>query len=244
MALKNSELWHKIQKFSFDAPNASLSMSRRLARENSWSTAFANRVIDEYRKFTYLACISDQTVTPSDEVDQAWHLHLTYTRNYWDQFCGVILERALHHEPTRGGSDEDQKYERFYNDTLELYEKEFGHKPPMDIWPSADIRFSKAVRMKRIDTSQNWLIPKKLLLRPSAMAFMFLGSLTLAGCQVLGYQVSEEQIIIGGLILALFMVLIYLLTKVKRKGGGCGSGGSGCGSGCSSGCGGGGCGGD
>lgn len=50
----------------------------------------------------YLAVRANHPVTPSDEVDQAWHLHLTYSRSYWDEFCGAVLEEVVHHDPTRG----------------------------------------------------------------------------------------------------------------------------------------------
>jgi hypothetical protein len=35
------------------------------------------------------------------DVDQAWHLHLTFSENYWKVFCPQILGSPLHHHPTR-----------------------------------------------------------------------------------------------------------------------------------------------
>ena len=34
-------------------------------------------------------------IGPSDEVDQAWHLHLVYTRSYWGEFCPNVLGKPL-----------------------------------------------------------------------------------------------------------------------------------------------------
>ncbi|WP_443026122.1 glycine-rich domain-containing protein, partial [Sphingomonas sp. CCH9-H8] len=68
--------------------------------------------------------------TPSDAVDQAWHLHLTYTRDYWEHFCPDVLGRALHHGPTAGGADEHRRYYRQYAETLARYEAAFGIAPP------------------------------------------------------------------------------------------------------------------
>ncbi|MEZ6192343.1 MAG: hypothetical protein R3C45_13785 [Phycisphaerales bacterium] len=48
-------------------------------------------MVNEYRRFCYLAIAAGHTVTPSDEVDQAWHLHLLYTRDYWEDFCPNVL---------------------------------------------------------------------------------------------------------------------------------------------------------
>ncbi|MEK6230809.1 MAG: hypothetical protein N2A42_03075 [Luteolibacter sp.] len=33
----------------------------------------------EYKRFVALAMLAGHPVTPSEEVDQAWHLHLVYT---------------------------------------------------------------------------------------------------------------------------------------------------------------------
>jgi hypothetical protein len=106
-------LWKRIENFEIDEVGIELPFSKRLARENSWPSEFALRVIEEYKKFIYLTSISEGPVTPSDEVDQAWHLHLTYTQSYWDQLCDNVLGRRLHHNPTKGGKQESNKFEDF-----------------------------------------------------------------------------------------------------------------------------------
>jgi hypothetical protein len=63
----------------------------RLARENGWSGHHAAAVYQEYLRFLYLAGTSAGPLTPSDAVDQAWHLHLLYSRHYWEVLCGRIL---------------------------------------------------------------------------------------------------------------------------------------------------------
>ncbi len=136
-------LWNRIEDFRFDDPAAQLSFSQRLARENGWSRYYASRVIAEYKKFCYLAMTAGHSVTPSDEVDQAWHLHLIYTRSYWDGFCGRVLGRAFHHGPTRGGADESAKFHDWYEATLVSYQSTFGSPPPTDIWPGPESRFAK-----------------------------------------------------------------------------------------------------
>ena len=83
-------------------------------------------------------------VTPSDEVDQAWHLHLTYTRSYWDGLCDAVLGRALHHGPTKGGQAEGDRFENQYERTLASYRAAFGEEPPEDIWPPSAVRFGEA----------------------------------------------------------------------------------------------------
>ncbi len=144
-------------------PTTELSFSQRLARDNGWSRHYASRVIAEYKKFCYLAMTVGHSVTPSDEVDQAWHLHLLYTRSYWEDFCCRVLKRPFHHGPTRGGSDESAKYHDWYEATLVSYQSTFGSPPPADIWPGPESRFAKARTFRRIDTASCWLLPKPRL---------------------------------------------------------------------------------
>ncbi|MCA9199582.1 MAG: hypothetical protein KDA87_18695, partial [Planctomycetales bacterium] len=87
-----------------------MTFAARLARENSWTHAYANRVVLEYKRFCILAVAAGHPVTPSEHVDQAWHLHLTYSRSYWQRFCPDALRMDLHHEPTAGGMAEGEKF--------------------------------------------------------------------------------------------------------------------------------------
>jgi hypothetical protein len=134
-------MWYDIQRLSFDTPGAEFTFAERLARDHLWSQKFADRTIEEYRRFLYLAATADEMVTPSDFVDEVWHLHLSYTRSYWDDLCGAVLKRPLHHDPTSGGKVADQVYRNAYAYTLDQYRTVFGYSPPKDIWPPEDDRF-------------------------------------------------------------------------------------------------------
>ena len=80
MDTQQAALYERIQKFSLDNANSELLFSQRLARDNSWTREYSQRVIEEYKKFAFLAVVAAHPVTPSDQVDQAWHLHLLYTK--------------------------------------------------------------------------------------------------------------------------------------------------------------------
>jgi hypothetical protein len=154
------ELWSRIQAFSFDDQPSAFPFWTRLARDNGWSLAFAARVIGEYRRFAYLAVVAGHPVTPSDQVDQAWHLHLLYTRSYWSAFCRDTLGTALHHTPTTGGADEREKFHDWYARTLDSYRHIFGDEPPADIWPDARARFGDDTQYRRVNRSRHWVIRK------------------------------------------------------------------------------------
>lgn len=156
--MRDPKLWERIVASHPDAIDAELPFSKRLARENGWSQDFADKVMYEYLKFAYLSRISDSQVTPSDEVDQAWHLHLTYTKHYWGDFK-IALGSSLHHMPTKGGDAQQQHFRETYSHTLRLYEAEFG-QPSADFWPPIDTRFGKASSFVRVSKQDVWILPK------------------------------------------------------------------------------------
>lgn len=230
----------KLLDLDLDIPGAALSFADRLARDNCWSRRHADRVIDEYRRFLVLAVEADHPVTPSDAVDQAWHLHLTYTHDYWERLCGSLIGRPLHHGPTRGGAAENRTYRALYEQTLTAYQDRFDAAPPGDIWPDADIRFSG--RFQRIDRDACWLIPKPTRLL-SALgsragiggATLALSTLSLAGLASANDSLTSDLTLWGLPWWVLSFVFAGVLVWAL-------SGKSGSDGGCASGCGGGGCG--
>jgi hypothetical protein len=163
-------LWERIAAHSIGPQDVSLTFAGRLARENRWSHAHAEAVILEYKRFCYLAVTAGHEVTPSDAVDQAWHLHLGYTRDYWEVFCPEVLEAELHHGPTRGGTAERERFYRQYADTLAAYEAAFGKPPPETIWPDARRRFTVDPRGIRVNLSNAILLPRRVALALGLLA--------------------------------------------------------------------------
>jgi hypothetical protein len=155
-------LWNSIKAFRFDEDEVTFTFGERLARENQWTADFAKRAIEEYRKFLFLCCVSAQQITPSDVIDQVWHLHLTYTRSYWKRLCGEVLRKELHHNPTKGGREERDKFDSCYTRTFSLYENYFGSRPPAEMWPENNLRFAKTDHA-RVDRLKYWLIRRPAL---------------------------------------------------------------------------------
>lgn len=177
------ELRARIQAFSPDGPGVVFPFSARLAREHGWTRAFAGRVVEEYRRFLYLAMTAGHPVTPSVQVDEAWHLHLTYTRSYWDDLCGRVLGRPLHHDPTMGGAAEGAKFADWYARTLDSYRAAFGQEPPRDVWPAPAERFAAEARILQVSAATHWIIRKPTLPRRTATAAAALAALSLvAAC--------------------------------------------------------------
>ena len=129
----NQKLWRAIERFPFDDSVAERPFTVRLAQENQWSQEFTERAVEEYRKFLYLAVTCQHPVVPSHLVDCVWHLHLIYTRSYWDDLCRGVLGRPLHHHPAQGGATHRADSWVNYRKSLESYRSAFGD-PPSDIW--------------------------------------------------------------------------------------------------------------
>jgi len=181
MTTEQLSLWNRIEQFSLDEANASLPFSRRLARENRWTHARALRAIAEYKRFMFLGCVAGHPVSPSEDVDQVWHLHLAYSKSYWKDFCGDVLRQPFHHEPTKGGRDESAKFEDWYGKTRASYRTFFGAEPPADVWPPCPVHHE----LKWVDVGSNWVIPKPRW----AVFACALGSVALvftAGCSAIG----------------------------------------------------------
>ena len=126
----------RLSQYSLDAPDAPMPFSRRLAQAEGWSTLFTLTVIEEYKRFAYLAVHAGHPVTPSEAIDAAWHLHLQYSKDYWTVFCADVLRAPLHHAPGIGAPDEEDTYARHYQQTLDSYRSTFGVEPPPDVWPT------------------------------------------------------------------------------------------------------------
>lgn len=179
MGFIDDPLWRALAAMRIEPEGASLTFVKRLARENGWSRAYAEQVVEEYRRFLYLAATGDAPVTPSDQIDQAWHLHLAYTRHYWEELCARIIGRPLHHGPTAGGGAEGRKYRNLYGDTLARYRDTFGSEPPADIWPPTEQRFGSSYQW--VDRSRNFVLPRRTV----SMAGLAGGAVLLAACTAL-----------------------------------------------------------
>jgi uncharacterized protein (TIGR04222 family) len=157
-------LWSRISAHPFEDPASGLDFARRLARERGWTMAVARGAIEEYRRFCFLAAASAAPVTPSEEVDEVWHLHLAYSRDYWDIWCATILRRKLHHDPTRGGAAELAHFRGQYAATLALYERWFG-APPELFWPATRARFRGKARFRTVDLDRVFVLRRPAMRR-------------------------------------------------------------------------------
>ena len=133
MKKENQNLWLKVARFPLNDPNATYPFSAKLAANQGWSEDKTWRVIAEYKKFMFLCMTAPNGASPSPEVDECWHLHLTFTANY-AAFCAETSSKFIHHNPSKGGTTEHHRHIDWYEETLKNYVQTFQQIPPSDIW--------------------------------------------------------------------------------------------------------------
>jgi uncharacterized protein (TIGR04222 family) len=133
MKKENQNLWLKVARFPLNDPNAAYPFSAKLAHTQGWSEDKTLRVIAEYKKFMFLCMTAPNGASPSQEVDECWHLHLTFTSNY-AAFCAETSGKFIHHNPSKGGTTEHHRHIDWYDETLKNYVATFQQLPPSDIW--------------------------------------------------------------------------------------------------------------
>ena len=127
-------LWNRIQEAFGGVGASTQAFAGKLCRKLGWTHAYALQAIGEYKKFVYLAVVSDFNVTPSKIIDQVWHEHLLFNKAY-REFCNEVIHYTLDHNPELVQTGDGLAiFNKQYLETLDLYKKEFGTDPPGHIW--------------------------------------------------------------------------------------------------------------
>jgi len=94
-----------------------------------WQPPLASICEMLYKRFLWLLIkFPDQQLTPTRDIDEFWHNHILYTKQYVVD-CNALLGRYIHHQP----SDPDDKKEMTlisdqFRKTQALYFQEYGEK--------------------------------------------------------------------------------------------------------------------
>lgn len=203
----NQKLWKDIQEFDFDQPLSEYNFSTRLAKENFWTEAFTNQAILEYKKFMYLAAISDKMVSPSEIVDVVWHEHLVFTKSY-QEFC-EILGKQIQHIPSTHHKGEFQKFKEAKEETKILYNKEFGEQPK-NIWDQSSMFDGLNLKKARI----------KLRMKLLATVFIFIALFfpLYYLLKPIYIQIESNPFLIGmGIMGALLFILLEIYNQIVLK---------------------------
>lgn len=124
---QSRQLWERVLSFDIEEYQLNYGFALRLATEHNWSFSFTAAAIREYRKFMFLAAISEEMIVPGTLIDVVWHQHLLYTDAY-QSFC-VVLGKAIRHIPSRKESGEQAKFRAGWLHTQAMYTSFFGPMP-------------------------------------------------------------------------------------------------------------------
>ncbi|HEX2549313.1 MAG TPA: hypothetical protein VHM20_05755 [Gammaproteobacteria bacterium] len=90
-----------------------------------WGREDALHCLQLYKNFLWLQKKYHlEPLVPTREIDEFWHNHILYTKNYF-QDCLQIFGHYLHHQPA-SADENPQHLIQSYLKTKELYFKEFG----------------------------------------------------------------------------------------------------------------------
>ena len=170
--------WHAIRDTPLGPAEAVIAFEDKLIAETGWTRRRAGRAVAEYRRYLLLATLDSKGVSPSPDVDRVWHLHLLYTRDYWDHWCPNVLGFDLHHSPATGTNENRAGLEDAYARTLAAYRTAFGQDPPPDLWPAKPL----AAKSLIIDPARVVVLPR-LVWRAAVVAV----ALLVAGLAVAAY---------------------------------------------------------
>ncbi len=108
---------------------------QKLIEETNWHPSFAKKAVVEYLRFLEIVAQFGVAQTPSLIVDEVWHLHLQFTKDYWEYLCPKLLKHPLHHVPTERSEEDRAHNAQRYAATLEHYGELFG-EAPQQFWPN------------------------------------------------------------------------------------------------------------
>lgn len=122
----------------------------KLKNQNLWTLSYTTQVIEEYKKFIYLGLFTE--VSPSYEIDQVWHLHILYTKDYHNM-CKKLNINFFHHNPT-DKTNITLPVKDNYKNTINLYHSLFNKQPPSNIWTKW-----KYMNNIHLDLNRHWVVP-------------------------------------------------------------------------------------
>ena len=127
--VRNPELWHRLQSTPITLSDGA-DLGVLIADRFDIRPAMVADLMTDYRRFLYLAAISDGLLVPSRAVDQVWALHMA-DQPAWADFSRRMFGEVLDGIPARARPARNPAYRQ----TLNLLEAEFGIPPKPPIWP-------------------------------------------------------------------------------------------------------------
>ena len=138
-------LWLKLNLMNADGLQAFAPLMEMMQKQMGQNSEMAQRVIEEYRKFLFLAMRAGHQVIPPGPVNDVWMMHLQNAQNYWENLGQMIGERPMAQGIDAKNFAIDGR--RLEGDARILRE-DLRQEAPMDIWgqgPAAENPWMQAM---------------------------------------------------------------------------------------------------
>lgn len=122
-------LWARIRGAHLPVERDGRVFHERLAELSGLGAVEARALEREYRRFLYLAVVTESACVPPPLVHLAWGYHASLD-GYGEDFCRWVLGRSIGPESVAADSSAPA-----YAATWQAYFAEFGVAPPARFWP-------------------------------------------------------------------------------------------------------------
>lgn len=129
--MTDPHLWARIRMAPLPMSKTHHEFCEALAYQIDLPVFEAREVVEEYRRFLYLAAITDAPLAPPEPVRQAWEMHAQSPE--YSAFCAGVVCKPLGLGDVPGKLTASGAYRR----TRAVYCREFAKAPPPAIWPVA-----------------------------------------------------------------------------------------------------------
>lgn len=93
---------------------------------NGWTEEDADRAIQSFKRFFYLAGMNDDSVgvVPTKAIDCVWHAFILHTKAY-ERTCRDLFGRFVHHDPSDSSKEDKALLKEGFENTKTRYESIF-----------------------------------------------------------------------------------------------------------------------
>lgn len=127
--LTDPNLWARIRLAPLPVTCDGAEFARALANAHDMPLRDAREVEQEYRRFLYLAAVSEAQRVAPVQVRLAWQLHASAPD--YAAFCNGVLQKPLPLDDTSRMLGAAAAYQQTRSD----YSREFGQEPTRFVWP-------------------------------------------------------------------------------------------------------------
>ena len=92
---RRDPLWLRLAFLEREGGPSAAALHRLVERETGWTPDRVRAIIEEYRRFLFLAMRAGHAVAPPPAIERVWNLHIAHAPNYWEVLSQLITERPV-----------------------------------------------------------------------------------------------------------------------------------------------------